>query len=185
MDNIKARKIYLIGFMGAGKTSVGRLLASMLGYQFVDIDGFIEQNEGRSIADIFKENGEEYFRELEAVYLRSNDLQASKVIIATGGGTPCFHHNMNWMKEQGITIMLHVPPHVLTNRLFILMAHRPLIAGFGKKRQLLTYVENLLVNRHYYYAQSDYIVYCKKKEVFSVAQDLKSLIEGLGKSNVQ
>ncbi|QQS27392.1 MAG: shikimate kinase [Sphingobacteriales bacterium] len=170
-------RIFLVGFMGAGKTSVGRLLASMLGYQFVDTDTLVEQAEGRSVSEIFREHGEGYFREIEAVCLRNGVIPSGNIIIATGGGTPCFHLNMKWMKEQGTTIMLHTPPHVLTNRLFVLMAHRPLIAGFNKKKQLLTYVENQLVMRHYYYDQADYIVYCKKKEVFSVAQDLKVLIE--------
>lgn len=176
-SNSATNRIFLIGFMGAGKTTVGRLLAGLLGYQFVDLDAMIEQSENCSITQIFKLKGEEYFRKVEAEALRQT-LQFTNIIVATGGGTPCYWGNMQVMNLYGITVLLHVPPHVLAKRLRKTMLHRPLIAGFENKYKLLTYVENKLVERHYYYSQAQLTAYCHKNEVFSVANGLKQLLQG-------
>lgn len=174
--NPNQQRIYLIGFMGAGKTTVGRLLAGLLGYQFTDLDAQIEETEGMSITEIFDQKGEAYFREIEAQCLRQTQ-EHTNIIVATGGGTPCYGHNMKWMNEQGVTIFLHVSPHILAKRLRRAMLHRPLVAGFENKHKLLTYIENKLLERQYYYAQSQITTYCRKKEVFGVANDLKQLLQ--------
>src|SRR5436853_6290275 len=96
-------KVFLIGFMGSGKTFLGKQLAQLLNYEFIDLDEWIEQREKKSIAEIFSEDGEEYFRKKESQQLK---LLAEKnnAVIATGGGTPCFHDNMKWMNDHGFTI---------------------------------------------------------------------------------
>ena len=176
--NQQPKRIFLIGFMGAGKSTVGRLLAGLLGYGFIDLDSQIEQAESMSISEIFSQKGESWFRITEAECLRKT-LEFTAVIVGTGGGTPCHNDNMHWMNEHGITIFLQAAPHVLAKRLRKAMLHRPLIAGFENKYKLLTYVENKLVERHYFYDQCQMTVYCNKREVFSVANELKQLLEKL------
>ncbi|MBP9884292.1 MAG: AAA family ATPase, partial [Chitinophagales bacterium] len=89
-------KIFLIGFMGSGKSTVGRQLATQLQYHFIDLDTLIEQQEKATIAQLFASQGESYFREQEAFHLRSLDKH-ERVVVATGGGCPCYHDNMDWM----------------------------------------------------------------------------------------
>lgn len=172
----RQERIYLIGFMGAGKTTVGRLLAGLLGFQFIDLDALIEQTEVRNIPDIFDKQGEAYFRQVETQCLQQT-LQYTDVIVATGGGTPCYEGNMPWMNNNGTTILLHVAPHILAKRLRKAMLHRPLIAGFENKNQLLTYVENKMLERQYYYDQAQITINCKKKEVFSIANELSQMLQ--------
>ncbi|OWY19300.1 shikimate kinase [Sphingobacteriales bacterium UPWRP_1] len=176
LTNLHPKRIFLIGFMGTGKSTIGRLLAGLLGCKFIDLDTLVEQIAGLSISQIFEQKGEPWFRNTEAECLRQT-IQYAEVIVATGGGTPCHNENMRWMNEHGITIFLQTSPRVLAKRLRKAMLHRPLIAGFENKQKLLTYVENKLVERHYYYDQCQITVYCNKREVFSVANELKQLLE--------
>src|SRR6056297_1037494 len=98
-------RIYIIGFMGSGKTTQGKKIARMMGYDFYDMDQVISTNEKRSIPDIFNTNGEDYFREIEKMTLL--DLShKEKVVISTGGGTPCHEKNLNFMKSKGLVIYL-------------------------------------------------------------------------------
>src|SRR5215217_1973749 len=108
--------VFLIGFMGSGKTFVGKKLAQLLKTTFIDLDEVIEKSEEKTISQIFSQNGEEFFRERESHYLKSLS-ERSNVVIATGGGTPCFHDNMKWMNENGITIYLKAKSEILFDRL--------------------------------------------------------------------
>ncbi len=99
-------RIYLIGFMSSGKTTMGQLVADSLNVPFMDTDQMIEEQSGMTIAGIFSTQGEKEFRDLEADVLRQSTIH-EKAIIATGGGAPCFHHNMTWMNEHGITCIYH------------------------------------------------------------------------------
>jgi shikimate kinase len=94
--------IFLVGFMGAGKTTLGKKLAAKLGYSFVVLDAVVEKGEGKYIRDIIAEHGESYFREKESETLKQLSLVDS--VISTGGGTPCYYDNMQWMNDKGITI---------------------------------------------------------------------------------
>lgn len=121
-------KIYLIGFMGSGKSHVGKQIAAQMGCLFMDLDDYLEQQEGRSISDIFAIEGEATFRKLEQKYLMELS-QLKDVVIATGGGTPCFFDNLEQMKQVGLTIYLKTPVDILVERLRAETAHRPLLAG--------------------------------------------------------
>lgn len=113
----KSNKIYLIGMPGSGKSTIGRQLADVLEYTFHDLDIEIETQAGKDINRIFSEDGEDGFREIEAQCLkRLTEAQGSKVI-ATGGGTPCFYQNMDYMNTNGTTIFLNVPLEIVVKRL--------------------------------------------------------------------
>lgn len=108
-------KIYLVGFMGAGKTTIGKLLAFVLGYTFFDIDGYIEKHEGMTISQIFAEKGEEYFRNLENQKLREVSIQ-DNIVVSTGGGLGAKLENMEFMKSQGSVVWLDVDINTVFER---------------------------------------------------------------------
>ncbi len=147
-------KIFLIGFMGAGKSFIGKRLASKLGLDFLDMDSILEKKQGMSIAEIFEEHGEGYFRNLEAEYLQEM-INLEKVVVATGGGVPCFNDNMEWMNHHGVTIFLDVPVEILTKRLMNESAERPLIKGKTAK-ELEAFIQNELDERMKYYQQAQF-----------------------------
>ena len=142
--------------MGSGKSYTGKRLASLLSYDFVDLDDFLEVSEKKSISEIFAESGEESFRELESKYLRTFEKR-EKLIIATGGGTPCRLENLEWMKAQGLIIYLKATPEFLAERLRKETSHRPLISGL-KEEELLLYIGNKLDQRISAYESADIII---------------------------
>lgn len=145
-------RIYLTGFMGAGKTSIGRELAARLEMPFLDLDDWIEQNEGLTITEIFTEKGELEFRKIEAKWLRET-AAFEKAIIASGGGTPCFFDNMTWMNDHGFTVFIQVSAEVLASRLRTEKEKRPLLAGLSDK-ELASFVNSKLSERLMFYEQS-------------------------------
>ena len=149
-------RIFLIGYMGSGKTTLGRKLALILRHQFIDLDHYIEEQEERSISHIFEEDGEDYFRKLERVYLHKI-IHEDDVVISTGGGTPCFFDNMDQMNEYGKTIYINVHPKALLPRLLSSECTRPLLAGKDEKG-MLDYVFKTLQSREKYYHKAKKIV---------------------------
>ncbi len=150
-------KIFLIGFMGAGKTTLGKDLAKRLKIPFYDLDQIIEKEEGSSISNLFKHIGEPAFRELEGKYLKEF-IDIEPYVLATGGGTPCYYDHIQWMNRQGITIYLKLTVGSLTNRLMeSKKQERPLIKEF-EKEELLQYIEEKLIEREPYYLQSNIIL---------------------------
>lgn len=143
------RLIYIIGFMGSGKTTAGKKLASLLGWSFIDLDIKIEEDEGKTIPEIFSENGEEYFRIAESRLLKRLDLEKDTVI-STGGGTPCYSNNMNLMLGQGLTIYLKLTPLQLRSRLSESKGDRPLIKDMDHEELLYFISEKLSVRENFY-----------------------------------
>jgi shikimate kinase len=119
-------KVFLIGLMGSGKSYWATQLAKKLKTGGYDLDSLIENLEDKTVAELFDEDGEDYFRKTEAKLLRWFGEKKS-FVLATGGGTPCFHDNMGWMNKQGITIWLDEEIDILVERLLPEKAHRPLI----------------------------------------------------------
>lgn len=132
-NNSVKNNIVLVGFMGAGKTTIGKLLAKALGYSFIDTDEEIEKEEGLSIAQIFEKKGEGYFRELESNFI--TNFRLSKCIIATGGGMPCHKDNMEKLKVLGTVLFINTPYDSIIERLKLNQNSRPLLKsslGNGK-----------------------------------------------------
>jgi len=122
------KHLFLIGFMGCGKTYWGKILALQSGLPFLDLDELIVERSGQSISQIFTQQGESGFRMLEQAVLKTlQDMPVS--IIATGGGTPCFFDNMDWMNAIGTTIYLKTSPALLAERLRSETEFRPLLSG--------------------------------------------------------
>lgn len=148
--------IFLIGFMGSGKTFLGEKLTALLGWSFIDLDGVVERAAGKSIPEIFAENGEIAFRELEREALFSV-FSLEKVVVATGGGTPCFFENMARMNAHGRTIYLKTPADLLARRLELQRASRPLLASLSAA-ELLPFIEKRLAERSPYYMQARWVI---------------------------
>lgn len=140
--------------MGAGKTTLGRAVADRLAYTFLDLDDLIEKRERKTIREVFEEKGEAYFRQVESALLKSLIfLPSSNYIIATGGGTPCFKYNMDWMKSHGKVIYLNPSVAELSDRLFKEMEKRPLLNGL-EKTDIQDFISKSLQERQAYYSQA-------------------------------
>ena len=165
MNQSASTVIFLIGFMGSGKSHGAKLLSDHTGLPYVDLDDWIEGKEQRTITAIFNQSGEAYFRERESAYLKEmvSTLSAGSVfqmgtqvitgIISTGGGTPCYHENMKWMNQHGITVWLNPLSSVLIQRLLIEKASRPLLADLSES-ELILFVRSKLSERISFYSQA-------------------------------
>lgn len=145
-------RILLIGFMAAGKTTLGRALAKELGLQFIDLDHYIECRYRCTISQLFAERGEEAFRQIERNMLHEV-AEFEDVVISTGGGTPCFFDNIEYMNRQGTTVFLEASVDVLHTRLTIARTQRPLVVGKSEE-ELRTYINNMLSRRLPYYSRA-------------------------------
>lgn len=144
-------RLYLIGMPGAGKTTLGRALAIAYSVPFLDLDEEIVRREQRSVSEIFAQDGEEYFRQVEADVLRAVVDAYPAVVLATGGGTPCFHHNLEVLLETGLTLYLAVPVAELVRRLLRGAASRPLLAAAPDAQSLEARLHETLAVRQQFY----------------------------------
>lgn len=152
----RTNKIYIIGFMGSGKTTIGIKLASMLNWSFTDLDRQIEEHAAMKITQIFSDKGENYFRETETLMLKKM-RDASNVVVSTGGGTPVFGDNMDYMLSTGLTIYLKLTPAQLRSRLHPSDSERPLISNLNSE-ELLSFIEERLLYREKWYCRADLII---------------------------
>ncbi|MFY0254240.1 shikimate kinase [Chitinophaga sp. 30R24] len=149
-------KVYLLGFMGAGKSYWGKQLADHWQLPYYDLDEVIVEAEEMAIADIFATKGEDYFREKESTLLRELSMQEN-FLISCGGGTPCFQENMDFMNQHGTTIWLNPSLETMVERLQRKKNKRPLIADLEDK-DLMGFVEKKLAERLPFYQQSRHII---------------------------
>ena len=147
-------RIFLIGYMGAGKTTVGKALAKTTGLQFYDLDWYIEGRMRKTVPQIFAELGEEGLRQIEHRLLHEV-AEFENVIISCGGGTPCFFDNIDYMNKQGQVVYLKVTPEVLCKHLKMGKTERPLLKG-KTEEELLTFVTTQLASRSPFYEQANY-----------------------------
>jgi shikimate kinase len=150
-------RIFLLGFMGSGKSYWGRRLAGLLHLPFYDLDAYIAEKEQQEITTLFLEQGEAHFRALERRYLEAL-IGLGSAVIATGGGTPCFFDNMDRMLHAGCCVFLEEPEEILFQRLAPEMAERPLIRHLDRER-LPLFIREKLAERLPYYQASQVVVH--------------------------
>ena len=149
--------VFLIGFMGSGKSTLGSWLAARLNVDFVDLDRLVEASEGMPIPSIFAQRGEEAFRAAERRVLLGFCQEGRRVVVSTGGGAPCYQDNLWHMQRAGTTVYLQLAAEVLATRLRGVQAERPLLAGVLPE-DLAGHVEAMLVAREPYYSQANLVV---------------------------
>jgi shikimate kinase len=147
--------IFLIGFMGCGKTTLGRKLAARLNYTFIDLDHLLEEQAGMSVAEYFASFGETAFRLAEAEVLK-NTAYPENAVISTGGGLPCFFDNMQWMKAKGQVVYIKLSPKTLANRLEHGKEERPLLRD-KQGDELINFISTKLTEREAFYMQAQVI----------------------------
>lgn len=163
-------RIFLIGFMGSGKSTHGKILARKIGYQYVDMDHLIEETAELSIPTIFSEHGEEVFRKWEYDILLEL-CKRDRLVISTGGGAPCHGEMMQLMNEHGCTIYIQLPPEALRERLLHSPTERPLIKD-KSDTELLEFISSLLAEREHYYGQARHTIMGVNLQI----EDLVSLL---------
>ncbi|UEG50190.1 shikimate kinase [Ferruginibacter lapsinanis] len=152
MGQASTNNIFLIGFMGTGKTHWGKIWSAAHNFSFIDLDEMIEKAEGKTVAEIFEQHGEDYFRLLETKMLRRL-INKQHTIIACGGGTPCFHDNMEWMNKQGTTVYISSSSHDILKRVLAEQDKRPLLKKLNQA-ELLFFIEQKLKEREPFYSQA-------------------------------
>ena len=148
------RRIILIGYMGSGKTTVGKALSKETGMMFYDLDWYIESRMRKTVSQIFAEKGEEGFRKIEYNMLHEV-AEFEDVIISCGGGTPCFFDNMDYLNQQGDVVYLKATPETLYKHLLMAKVERPLLKG-KTKEELLEFIKTQLNTREAFYNKARY-----------------------------
>ncbi|WP_274476346.1 shikimate kinase [Mangrovimonas aestuarii] len=172
-------KIVLLGYMGSGKSVVGKILAEKLQVPYIDLDDYISDKEEMEIPELFKSKGEIYFRKKENKYLNTV-LKDKKedFVLSLGGGTPCYANNMNILLSDGSvnTIYLKASVAELANRLFDLRTDRPLLSNVKDKEDLVDFIGKHLFERTYYYNQAKLTVDVNGKSPQETLEGIISLL---------
>lgn len=171
-------RIILIGYMGSGKTTLGNALSKELGLPFFDLDWYIENRFCRTVSRLFAERGEEGFRRIEREMLHEV-AEFENVIIAAGGGTPCFFDNVDYMNRQAKTVYLKATPEVLFRHLLPGREKRPLLAGKSDE-ELMAYIRESLARRAPFYEKADYVfdvdLLENRKQIRNALTQLRTLL---------
>ena len=172
-------RIFLIGYMGAGKTTLGKAFARAMGLTFVDLDWYIEERFHKTVSQLFAERGEEDFRELEKRMLHEV-AEFENVVISTGGGTPCFFDNMEYMNSMGDPVFLDVDVNVLFRRLKVAKQQRPLLVQKNDE-ELMEFIVGALQKRMPFYTKAKHVFNAEKLEdrhqIKESEERLKELLE--------
>ncbi|RPI44295.1 MAG: shikimate kinase [Bacteroidetes bacterium] len=166
-------RIFLIGFMGSGKSTLGSKLAGAIGYGFVDMDLLIEETAGMTIPGIFREHGEHIFRKWEHDILMEI-CRKDNIVVSTGGGAPCHGDMMSIMNRHGVTIYIRLPPSVLRDRLLQSKTDRPLIRG-KSSGELEQFIQDLLGEREKYYNQASLVIDGINQQVDALVRILETI----------
>lgn len=168
-------KIFLVGYMGSGKSKTAEALAKVLKLDWIDIDSQIQIKEGRSISQVFETSGQEYFRELEKKTLHETGSK-NDVVISTGGGLPCYFDNMDWMNNEGFTVYLEANSGLLFHRLASMREGRPLIEKLNDV-ELMEQISSHLIHRIPYYKKAKLVVGAANVNVKQIAEKIVALLK--------
>jgi len=173
------RHIYLLGFMGSGKTFLAKKIGQELNIPFYDLDQEIEKYYNNSIESIFKVKGEDFFRALESKMLKSL-ISFSPGIVSLGGGTPCFNNNINFLNSVGITIFIDTTSELICSRLQKDKSNRPLLKEVKKNpEKLIEFIDNKLAERKPIYQQANFIVQQTFENQKYIAKDIFEIIKSI------
>ena len=166
--------IILLGYMASGKSTIGRLLASSINFEFIDLDDYIESKEGLTISEIFETKGEIYFRKVEHIYLKEILSNNNKFLLSLGGGAPCYADNMDLIKSSNKTISFYLKASIneLVARLMKEKDQRPLIARFKNEEELTIFIGKHLFERNHFYNQSDFQILIDGKSKEKIVEEL-------------
>ena len=171
-------RVFLVGYMGTGKTSLGKIVAKKAGLTFIDLDHFIENRYHKSISQIFAEKGEDGFRNIERDALHEV-AEFENVIIATGGGTPIFFDNIDFMNNSGKTVYLKTAPQILFNRLKIAKHNRPIIKD-KDDNELMSFIIENLERRDPFYSKANMLFIADnldtKDQIYNAADKLIEML---------
>lgn len=167
-------KIILLGYMASGKSTVGRLLAKIIGYKFVDLDNYIEKKEDKTISYIFNKKGELYFRKVENTCLKELLTMDEKTVISLGGGTPCYANNMDLIKSQKNAVSFYLKTSIkeIVNRLINEKDKRPIVAEIKTKDALTEFVGKHLFERNPFYMEADHILETDQKTTQNIVEEI-------------
>lgn len=168
------KRIFLIGYMGAGKTTVGKNLADLVGLSFIDLDYHIEGRYHKAVSQIFAERGEDAFREIERKMLHEV-AEFEDVLISTGGGAPCFFDNMEFMNARGTTVYLRVSVEELAKRLEMCKHTRPVLKGRSGE-ELRTFIAESLEKREPFYTKATVVFDAEKMLTESDVRDISEAL---------
>lgn len=172
-------RIFLVGYMGAGKTTIGKVLSKLMGLTFIDMDYYIEGRFRKTVAQLFAERGEEGFRSIERNMLHEV-AEFEDVLVSTGGGTPCFFDNMEFMNLQGTTIYLQVSVDELVSRLEVCKHTRPVLKN-RTGEELKAFVAESLSGRLPFYQKASIVFDANElmteADAYALSEQLKKLIE--------
>ncbi len=171
-------KIVLLGYMGSGKSTVGVALSLKLKFPFKDLDSEIERKEGKTITALFSEKGEIYFRKIENELLKKILQSEENLVLATGGGTPCYGDSMDFLLENSdiTSVYLKIEIPELSKRLFPERESRPLISHLKSEAEVFDFIRKHLFERSYYYSQADLII---KTDGNSTTETIDKILEKL------
>ena len=172
------KTIFLIGYMGSGKSVIGKKLSNSILYSFYDLDNFITTNEGITINEIFEQKKELYFRKIEREYLNELINKDEHKVISLGGGTPCYSDNMDLIlnTSNSDSIYLNRSIDFLVKRLYNKISSRPLISHLKSKEELKEFISKHIFERNQYYLRSKIILNTNNLELDDVVEELKKLL---------
>ena len=173
--------IVLLGYMGCGKTKVGKKLSKKIGARFIDLDAEIEHFYSKSISQIFDDLGEIEFRKIErSILLKILDYDDFH-ILSLGGGTPCYFDNMELInKKTNLTFFLNLESKILAERLFSRKSTRPIIKSINNESEMLSFVNKHLFERNIYYSKANYTINSNKRDVKKTCDEILKILEKNG-----
>lgn len=167
-------KLVLLGYMASGKSAIGKVLATNLKIDFIDLDSYIEEKENLEISEIFQKKGEIYFRKKESEYLNEVLNLKKNLVISLGGGTPCYANNIEVIKEESTSFYLKASIQTIFERLKNETAQRPLVAALGIEN-LTEYIAKHLFERGIFYKQADKTIIVDDKSITEITNEIFEL----------